>query len=157
MFQLRKLFGHARELFVCERNLFIGVREPFIRACGQDGIGVSSIEVQRGIHWRSFPPECHPKEGCRISTVSRTHNTQCSFDESMTVRWRVWGRTATAIEERGASAAKPARSIRATYQRHASPACSKIAADPGTPACRRGHGRGRARRSDAGLETPCRD
>jgi quinol monooxygenase YgiN len=33
----------------------------------------------------------------------------------------------------------------------------KISASPETPACRHGHGRGRARRSGAASETPCRD
>ena len=39
MFHIRKLLGDARELLVGERDLFVGVGEPFIRARGQDGVG----------------------------------------------------------------------------------------------------------------------
>jgi hypothetical protein len=79
VFQLRKLFGQVRELFIRVRDLFIGMGQAFIRAGSQDRVRVICSGVWRGIHWRSFPSKCHPKEGGRTSTMSRTRNTQCSF------------------------------------------------------------------------------
>src|SRR6476646_2178584 len=61
--QLGKLFLRARDLLTGARDLAVSVRELFVGARGQDVARIGLFLVQRGIHQRSLPIQCHPHRG----------------------------------------------------------------------------------------------
>ena len=57
-----KLLGQTRELFIRALDLFVGVREPFIRARNVGIVGFGFFRIRCGVHWR-FPFRPMSSEG----------------------------------------------------------------------------------------------